>query len=107
MPCCCLKIYQLCEFAVCGESTIDTGILATVTGTFKLVVDFLGVEYIISAEITNGEEIKFPSGELNENYTFVGHILKPDGTKLSFEKDTVTYDCISFKTKMSYEISEA
>lgn len=103
MSCCCQKILSLCDVPICG-GFISTGATATVTGIYKLTVSFLGIDYTISATINLGAEIKFPALGLNENYTFIGSITGTDGAQLTIEKGGVVYDCISFKTKISYSL---
>lgn len=108
MSCCCNKVLHLCRVRICGADFIQTGITADVTGEFTLVLDFLGVEVRIRATITSTNEIKFPSTGLNENFTYTGYILNPSGEQIEFsvgEDDTV-YNCISFQTGLSYDITE-
>lgn len=104
MSCCCNLILNLCDVNACSGE-LKTGVNAAVTGEFTLVTNFLGTEYRIKANILVGEEIKFPVDKLNENYTFTAQILDPTGAVVEIEKEEVTYNCVSFKTKMSYEIA--
>lgn len=106
MSCCCNKIKNLCDVALCGGS-IETGVLAAKAGVYKLVLDFLGVEYTISEEFQINDELNFPPDGLNENFTFTGKILDPDGDLVSLDDGSGgnVYDCLSFKTKISYEVN--
>lgn len=111
MACCCTNILQLCNVPVCGAgAVIKTGVNAAVDGIHKLVLEFLGVEYTVQADIIATEEIIFPAGELNENYHFTGKIFDPAGAQISIiqgeEPDQITYDCIGFKTVVSYTVNE-
>lgn len=104
MDCCCSKVLFLCgSINVCGGE-IKTGMDAEAEGIFKLVLDFLGTEFIITTGIEAGSEIKFPAEGLNEKHTFTGYVLKPDDTKLTIVKDGIDYDCISFETNLSYAL---
>lgn len=106
MSCCCNKIKNLCDVALCG-GMIETGVLAAKEGTYKLVLDFLGVEYTISQDFDPDEELNFSPEGLNENFTFTGKILDPDGDLVSLDDGSggSIFDCLSFKTKLSYEIN--
>lgn len=106
MPCCCNKIYDLCKVSVCG-GIIETGLTAEDPGgegVYILVTEFLGIAFNITAEIEAGDPINFPTTGLNENYTYNGYILKPDGEKLTLTYDAVEYDCLSFKTQLKYSL---
>lgn len=110
MACCCTRIKNLCNVPVCGDAAvINTGVDATADGIYTLVLQFLNVEFRIGANGVTGEELVFPAHELNENYTFTGKIIGPDGQVVTFqegeEPNVVTYDCISFKTMLSYVVS--
>lgn len=107
MACCCKNVLHLCKVPVCGSSLIDTGIIADATGEHKLVIDFLDAEFTIKANITSGQPIKFPSGGLNENYTFTGQVFKPNGDLISFtvEGDETVFDCVSFSTGFSHQLN--
>lgn len=110
MACCCTRTKQLCNVPVCGDdAVIHTGVNATEDGLYTLVLEFLGVQFRITVVGTTGEELVFPAHELNESYTFTGKIFAPDGELFTFEEgeepNVVTYDCISFKTVLSYVVS--
>jgi hypothetical protein len=37
---------------------------------------------------------------LNENYTYTGQIIDPNGEVVNIEVDGIEYDCIEFSTKV-------
>lgn len=105
MGCCCTKVYRYCSpIGVCDEGEFATGFNAPADDTYSLIVDFLGVEYTIKAEILSGEELVFPTKDLNESYIFRARIEKADGTQMTFIKDLIEYDCLEFQTIIKYEI---
>jgi hypothetical protein len=111
MACCCTRIKHLCNVPVCGDNAfIHTGVDAPADGMYNLVLEFLGIEFRIGTTGVTGEELLFPAHELNENYTFTGKIVGPDGQVVTFEEgeepNVITYDCISFKTILSFVISQ-
>lgn len=107
MGCCCNKVLHLCRVKICGSDYIKTGVNApSPGGIYTLVLDFLGTELTIIANIATGQEIKFPSAGLNEKYTFTGFIKDPTGARATITIDDVVYDCISFQTGLSYQINE-
>jgi hypothetical protein len=105
MPCCCNNIKHLCRQSVCGD--IDTGIPAPSDGDFVLVLDYLGVEFRIPATFAKDEIMTFPAIGLNESYTYTGHIEDPSGDKLEFTEDAVEYNCLSFATGLTFELSQS
>jgi hypothetical protein len=44
---------------------------------------------------------------LNESYTYTGHIEDPSGDKLEFTEDAVEYNCLSFATGLTFELSQS
>lgn len=105
MPCCCQRIFELCDVPVCSGS-IKTGIAAAITGRYKLVVDYLDTQFEInSEEITATEEIIFPATDLNEHYKFTGKIYDPNGAEVTFTVEGLLYNCIGFQTVMKYEVN--
>jgi hypothetical protein len=90
---------------VCG-GMIETGIIATVAGVYKLTMSFLGTEFTINSPATPiDDEIVFPAQDLNEDYKFTGKIIDPNGDPVTTTIDEVVYDCVSFKTGMAYEVN--
>jgi hypothetical protein len=102
MSCCCSKIKELCSVQVCEGGLIETGIVAPATGEYKLVLDFLGTEFTITKDFLIDEDLSFPAQGLNENFKYTGKVLDPNGDKLSFGEEL--FDCVSFQTKLSYEV---
>jgi hypothetical protein len=90
---------------VCGDN-IDTGIIATVAGVYKLVVSYLGTEFTINSPDTPiDDEIVFPAQDLNEDYKFTGKIIDPNGQLVTTTIETIVYDCVSFKTGMGFVVN--
>lgn len=100
MPCdcCCTKTLRLCSVNVCAESVIDFGITAQVEGTHQLILKFLGVEVLIEKDFAVDDQMTFPVGGLNENFTYTARIYEPDGKQVVIRKDSVEYDCFEFQT---------
>jgi hypothetical protein len=68
-------------------------------GTYTLELDFLQDVIRKTAQLTEGDNMTFDAVDLNERFTYVGHLKGPDGLPISFTIDTVQYDCIEFTTK--------
>lgn len=108
MSCCCTNTYLgFCAVGTCVGDEIDTGVAADQTGTYQLVVSFLGADYIITEDFNAADDLVFPTNGLNEEAEMSAHIIKPDGTKVEFveNEDGVTYDCFILKTKISYALN--
>jgi hypothetical protein len=103
MGCCCNNIKHLCRQSVCGD--INTGIPAPEAGDFVLVLDFLGTEFRIPGTFAQNEIMTFPANGLNENFTYTGWIEDERGDKVEFTEESVDYNCISFPTGMTFELS--
>ena len=101
---CCDKILKLCDVPVCS-GIIETGIKAQVDGVHKLKVTYLNTEFVIEADLLVDDDVNFPADQLNENYTYTGKLYQPDGSPISIQKNSTTYNCISFKTMLSYTIT--
>lgn len=86
---------KLCKVSACDD--IDLGITAQVSGSHKLVVDFLGREITITKTFAASDEITFPASSLNENFTFSAKLYDPTGKQIVIRKDDVDYDCVEFK----------
>lgn len=103
--CCCNKTLVFCEAVpTCAGSLIDFGIVAQVQGTHKLKVNFKRAEFIIETEFEIGEQIKFPTDGLNENYVWTGKLSDPNGVNMIIEKNGIQYDCVQFKTAQQYVV---
>ena len=97
--CCCIKTLRLCKASVCDD--IDFGITAQVPGEHKLILDFLGIQIIITKDFAFDDEITFPASSLNESFTYSGKLYDPSGKQIIIRKDDVDYDCIEFTTNIT------
>lgn len=105
MPCCCTNVLDLCAVNPCVSGEISTGINAPSTGIYQLVLDYLGVEVKINADLEEGEPLNFPAENLNENYKYTGKIIGPDQQPVLIVVGETSFDCITFKTRLSYELN--
>jgi len=48
----------------------------------------------------DGETVIFTLTNLNENYTYSGQIIDPNGEIVTLEVNGIEYDCIEFSTKI-------
>ena len=101
--CCCKKTLNLCSTSVCDEG-IDFGITAQIDGDHKMIVDFLGLQYVITETFAVDDKIIFPVDSLNESFTYSGRVYEPDGKQVLIEKDGVQYDCFKFKTTINVAV---
>ncbi len=105
MPCCCLKILNLCNVPVCGTLEINQVAPAPESGAqnlYTLVLDYLETTVTLIAEQTEGENIRFDVSSLNENFQYTGQIFDSFGNKVLIgESGGDVYDCIKFKTIIS------
>lgn len=106
MPCCCSNILPLGCIGTCTDDRLSTGNIATVTGEYKLFIDFHGRVYIVFALIVEGDEITFPTDRLNESYEYQGYIVDPSGAFLTLTSNGLEYDCLSFKTVQEFALNE-
>lgn len=105
MGCCCTKILELCRVSVCGTDAIRTGANVPITGTYKLVLDYLDNSVVIEAALIGGDPMDFSSTNLNEKYKYTGKILGPTGTLVTITIGEEVYDCLSFQTGMEYSLN--
>lgn len=99
MPCCCSKIFRVCDVVTCNGDDLILPIPAQMDGAYELHLDFLQDVVIKSATMTAGDNLTFDTLELNERFTYVGHLRDPQGAPIKFTIDAVEYDCIEFTTK--------
>lgn len=94
---CCTNTYYLGCYDSCG--TIPTEIPYSQNGVHTVYFDGVNKhkEHFIGV---TGELIYIDLNKLTGNSCYSVKILNPDGTKFTFVKDTITYDCISFKTEL-------
>jgi len=101
--CCCTNTLNLCNQNVCDSADFD--VLAQVTGTHKLVTEFLGMQITIEADFGVGDNITFPIDQLNENYQYTVELFDPNDAKILIRKNDIDYDCFRFKTVINKTIS--
>ena len=103
MPCCncCEKSLNLGCFNACNF-VYNTGIVADAltAGTWVLELTFGSVTLYYSREVFADQTVIFELTNLNENYTYQGQIIDPNGEIISIEVDGIEYDCIEFSTKI-------
>jgi hypothetical protein len=103
MPCCncCEKTLNLGCFNAC-DAVYNTGIVvdALTEGTYILELTFGSVNIYYSVNVLDGETVIFTLTNLNENYTYSGQIIDPNGKIINIEVDGIEYDCIEFSTKI-------
>ena len=91
---CAQNIVSLGCFSPCDP--INTGVVATVTGTWKARVLFQGVALTTEFEATQGQVISIANG-WPEDLSLLLQLIKPDGTAL----DDKFYQ---FKNKITIEL---
>lgn len=103
MPCCncCEKTLNLGCLNACN-AVYNTGIVADAltAGVWVLELTFGSVNVYYSVDVADGETVIFTLTNLNENYTYSGQIISPDGEVIKLEVDGIEYDCIEFSTKI-------
>jgi hypothetical protein len=75
---CCIEIIKLGCFDSCLDA-IDTGIITTDLGTWKIIFEFEGIDHSYSFEVVTVGKVIIPN-KFNENYTHYFKLVKPDGT---------------------------
>lgn len=99
MSCCCNKVYRMCDVIKCDGSDLVLPIPIPADGEYALELDFLNDVIRQTAQLSSGDTATFSKRDLNERFTYVGHVLDSAGQKVTFTIDTVEYDCIEFTTK--------
>jgi len=103
MPCCncCEKTLNLGCLNACN-AIYNTGIVVELAteGTWVLELSFGSVNVYYSVDVIAGETVIFTLSNLNENYTYSGQIIDPNGEIVNIEIDGIEYDCIEFSTKI-------
>lgn len=103
MPCCncCEKSLNLGCFNAC-DYIYNTGIVADALteGVWVLELTFGSVNVYYSVYAKDGDTVIFTLTNLNENYTYSGQIIDPNGEIVTLEVDGIEYDCIEFSTKI-------
>lgn len=103
MPCCncCEKSLNLGCFNACNF-VYNTGIVvdALTEGVWVLELTFGSVNVYYSVDVLDGETVIFTLTNLNENYTYSGQIINPNGEVVNIQVNGIEYDCIEFSTKI-------
>lgn len=101
MPCCCVKILNLCKVRVCGVLELAQSATEAESGVenaYSLVLDFLDTTVTIVNKQQAGENIVFDVSDLNENYEYTGQVFDSAGQPVMISYNSAQYDCIKFKT---------
>lgn len=102
MPCCncCKNTLNLGCFNACNY-IYNTGIVANAltAGVWVLELTFGSVNIYYSVDVKDGDMVIFTLTNLNENYTYSGQIIDPNGEIITLEVNGIEYDCIEFSTK--------
>lgn len=103
MPCCncCEKSLNLGCFNACNF-IYNTGIVADFMneGVWVLELTFGSVNLYYSRQVFANQTVIFELTNLNENYTYQGQIIDPNGEIITLEVNGIEYDCIEFSTKI-------
>ena len=78
MKFCCNVVTSLGCFDSCAEA-FDTGLLADASGEWNIYAEFAGSAVKMTVALEEGDAIIFPN-KLNEDYTHVLKIIRPNGT---------------------------
>lgn len=104
MPCCCIKTLNICKVPVCGIlelNQLSTG-QSGGENIYTLVLDFLDMTLTLQDEQTEGQNITFDINSLNENFEYTGQVFDADGNRVSIEVGDEDYDCVKFRTIISF-----
>jgi hypothetical protein len=84
------------------DAVFNTGIVvdALNEGIWVLQLSFGSISIYYSIDVLDGETVIFTMTNLNENYTYTGQIIDPNGEVVKIEVDGIEYDCIEFSTKV-------
>lgn len=61
------------------NADVDTELVAAATGTYKVMLNYLGSVIPINVSVIQGNTIVIPNDRLNENYTYEMTIEDPNG----------------------------
>ena len=98
---CCEKTLILGCINSC-EAVFNTRIIVDILtqGTWILQLSFGRVSIYYTINVVDGELVIFEMTNLNENYTYTGQIIDPNGEILKVEVNGIEYDCFEFSTKV-------
>lgn len=99
MSCCCERVFKLCAVPLCDGNELQLPIPVAEEGDFTLELDFLGAVISIKEPQVVGDNMYFSKDSLNEQFTYVGHVLNDAGEKVKFTVGEKEYDCVEFTTK--------
>lgn len=104
MACCCSKTLNICDVSVCEDGVLIIDDTATAAGVHRLVLDYLDVKVVLKADLAEGDQLSFPTADLNELYQYTGKLFGPDSLPRDVTVDGEVYDCISFNTVQTFEL---
>lgn len=96
---CCEKTLNLGCINSCNAE-LNTGIIATIAGVWILELNFSNVTIYYSFNAALFDIVIFTLENLNENYTYTGQIIDPNGNVVKLSIDGIEHDCIEFSTKV-------
>lgn len=99
MSCCCTNVYRLCDLIVCDGEDLVLPIPVPADGEYTMELDFLQDVIKTVASLSLGDNATFPKTNLNERFTYVGRVVDGLGETVTFEINSVVYDCFEFTTK--------
>jgi hypothetical protein len=84
------------------DAVFDTSIVADALteGIWVLQLSFGSISIYYSIVVLDSETVIFTMTNLNENYTYTGQIIDPNGEIIKVVRDGIEYDCIEFSTKV-------
>ena len=82
------------------DAVLNTDIIATIAGVWILELNFSNVTIYYSFDANMFDTVIFTLENLNENYTYTGQIIDPNGNVVKLFIDGIEYDCIEFSTKV-------
>lgn len=93
---CCERVWNL-GCADCGPTLIELPVLAAQTGVYVARFKYLGNEIQFNAAGTVDTPIMVGVTGLNEEFVYFFYVLDPDGERVTYTADGLTYDCFSIK----------
>lgn len=106
MPCCCTRVFAICELILCDDENLVLPVPVPADGTYYLHLDFMEQLIEKEAALTEGDFATFDKDDLNEQYTYQGQVKDDGGNVISFTVDGVEYDCFEFTTKKKVDEDE-
>ena len=98
---CCENTLNLGCLNAC-DAVFNTGIIADAltAGRWYLILTFGSISITYFIDVKDGDSVIFTMTNLNENYTYTGQVINPQGEIVNFEVDGIEYDCFEFSTKV-------